>query len=83
MSILIGNKVRVRDGEVVGKVTGYFVGMRSLGYRRISNPSENNTSWPTWYEVEYDSPVWDGDIMRGYKPTLRRGMHTEDNLISV
>lgn len=83
MSYKVGARVRIKDTQYLGTVTGVFTGSRDIGFHRVNSPAEADPKFPVWYEVELDEPHWDGNYVRGYKGKVFREFRTEDVLVPV
>ncbi len=80
MTFSIGDHVYIRPKNVNGIITAYFMLVRGIVHQRISSPDQAGGQWPVLYEIEYDEPIWHGDILRGHRKDVRRGMHTADTM---
>lgn len=70
MEFNIGDRVRVLVLDRIGTISGCFALSPGGGYVRLSSPKQNGAGTPTYYEVEYDTPV----------ASEPRGMHLADKL---
>ena len=79
MMFAIGDRVHVRSKGVDGTVSEYMLHTRT-GYETLRDPTGYDGEWPMAYQVEYDEPIWHGDVLRGHERTIRRGIHSGDAL---